>query len=81
MENYSTLFPKKKTKKQDRFSDVIATDISEELKWYQLIQTFIKKLNTTEKDVYKLNYIHSLNWMNLWYQENKIQENKNKNKS
>ena len=81
MDNYGVLFPSKKSKdkKEDRFADLSATQISEELKWYQLIQVFIKKLNLKENEVYELNYIHSLNWMMLWYQENKIQEAKNKN--
>ncbi|MCP4761450.1 MAG: hypothetical protein GY870_06685 [archaeon] len=81
MDNYGVLFPSKKSKgkKDDRFSDLSATQISEELKWYQLVQVFIKKLNLKEDEVYELNYIHSLNWMMLWYQENKVEEAKNKN--
>lgn len=32
-----------------------------------------------EKEFYKMNYIHSLNWLSYWYEEGKVQEAKNKN--
>jgi hypothetical protein len=47
--------------------------------WYQLIHTFIKELNMKEKEVYKMNYIHSLNWLSYWYNRDKVAEAKQKN--
>ena len=35
----------------------------------------------TEKRVYKMNYIHGLNWLSYWYQKNKVEEAKQKNKT
>jgi len=35
----------------------------------------------TEKKVYKMNYIHGLNWMSFWYQRNKVEEAKQNNKN
>ena len=32
-----------------------------------------------EKEVYKMNYIHSLNWLSYWYNRDKVAEAKQKN--
>lgn len=46
-----------------------------------MIQTFIDRLNMKENEVYEKNYISCLNWLSYWYQENKVQEAKQNNKS
>jgi len=51
-----------------------APKVDDSFKWYSTIQLFIKELNMKEKEVYKLNYIHSLNWLSFFYQRNKAQE-------
>jgi hypothetical protein len=33
-----------------------------------------------EKEIFKMNYIHSLNWMSYFYQRNKVEEAKMNNK-
>jgi hypothetical protein len=34
-----------------------------------------------EKEIYKMNYIHGLNWLSFWYQRNKVEESKQNNKN
>lgn len=41
----------------------------------------MKELNTTEDRIYKKNYISCLNWLSYFYEENKIEENKQKQKT
>ena len=43
-------------------------------KWHHIIYQLIKELNTTEKKVYKMNYISSLNWLSFFYERGKVQE-------
>lgn len=54
------------------------TKMPEEYKWYVLIDRYVKELNMQPKDVYKMNYIDSLNWLSMWNARDKIIENKNK---
>jgi hypothetical protein len=39
----------------------------------------IKELNTTEEEVYEMNYIHCLNWLSYFYQRDETLRRKNKN--
>jgi hypothetical protein len=48
--------------------------ISNKWKWHQTIYTLIEELNTTEKEVYKMNYISALNWLSFFYERNKVAE-------
>jgi hypothetical protein len=67
--------------KKDRFSDLNGpTKIDDRFQWHQLIYLLIKELNTTEKKIYKKNYISCLNWLAFLNERNKVQENINKNK-
>ena len=38
----------------------------------------MKELNTTEDKIYKKNYISCLNWLSYFYEEQKVNENKQK---
>lgn len=38
----------------------------------------MKELNTTENKIYKKNYIACLNWLSYFYEEMKVNENKQK---
>jgi len=82
MKSYEGLFGKKKSLKEkeaeDRFTKF--TKIDDKFAWFQLIEVFIEKLNLTEKQVYKMNYLHSLNWLSYYYQKNKVEELKHTNK-
>lgn len=48
-------------------------------KWHQIIHRLIDELNTTEKEVYKMNYISCLNWQGFLYEKHKVTEAINKN--
>jgi hypothetical protein len=57
--------------------------IDEKYRWYSYLEVFIERLGMTEKKVYKMNYIHSLNWLAYWdnkdaYITYKSKQNKNK---
>jgi hypothetical protein len=56
------------------------TEIEDKFRWYELIKVYIDELRMTEKEVYKMNYIHSLNWLSYFYQRNKVEETKLKQK-
>ena len=56
------------------------TEIEDKFGWYELIKVYIDELRMTEKEVYKMNYIHSLNWLSYFYQRNKVEETKLKQK-
>ena len=43
-------------------------------KWHQIIHMLIENLNTTEKKIYKMNYISCLNWQGYFYERNKVLE-------
>ena len=59
------LIKEKRSKKFDE--DPSETDTNKY--WlYQIVQQFIRELGISEKAFYKMNYIHSLNWMSMWKQ-------------
>lgn len=68
----------KKSNVADRFGNI--EKIDDKYRWYQLIQRFIKELNMKEKDIYKMNYKHGLNWLSMWYQRDKVLEHAEKNR-
>ena len=74
---YTALFPKDNKKKESRFDDLQQTKLDDRWKWHSIIFTFITELNMKEKDVYKMNYISSLNWLSFLNEKNKIENNKN----
>lgn len=37
-----------------------------------MIHKLIKELNTTESEVYEMNYISVLNWLSYFYEQDKI---------
>lgn len=43
-----------------------------------MIHTLIKELNTTEKKVYEMNYISTLNWLAYFQNRDEVIKNKNK---
>jgi hypothetical protein len=55
-----------------------ATEIDPVFVWYHLINTLIKELNITEKQAYKMNYIHVLNWLSYFKNVNDVREAKEK---
>jgi hypothetical protein len=44
-----------------------------------MVYWLMKELNTTDKVIYKKNYISCLNWLSYFYQKNKINESKKGN--
>jgi hypothetical protein len=40
--------------------------IDDKYKWYDYLYYFIDKLNMTENEIYKMNYIHGLNWLSYF---------------
>lgn len=51
--------------------------IDDRYKWYSYIYCFIDRLNMTEKEIYKMNYIHGLNWLSYF---KNVDDFKDKNK-
>lgn len=45
-------------------------------KWLETVHFLLKELNTTDKEIYKKNYISCLNWMSYFYTKNKVEESK-----
>jgi hypothetical protein len=80
--NYSGLFPSRKNKKptQEKKKETFeaATKISDKFKWHSIIHQLIKELNTTEKEVYKMNYISCLNWLSYFKERDDVINNINK---
>jgi hypothetical protein len=54
--------------------------MSPKWRWHQMIHHMIAELNMTEKEVYKMNYISSLNWQSYFYERGKVQEALSKQK-
>ena len=78
---YTIIFGKsiKKKKKKSRFDDINGpTELRKQFRWHQVIHTLIKELNTTEKAVYKKNYISCLNWLSYLTEKNQIETAKAK---
>lgn len=44
------------------------------------MQRFITELNMKENEIYKMNYIHGLNWLSYFLNRDKIAEAKQKQK-
>jgi hypothetical protein len=77
------LFGKEKVKveKPDRHQQINGpTEVDNKWRWFQIIETFIQKLNMKMDEVYDMNYISSLNWLSFWYEQRKVEEAKNKTK-
>lgn len=81
MLQFQGLFGKTKTKpkKKGKFDELRQDKIDDRFKWLDMVYLLMKELNTTDKEIYKKNYISCLNWMSYFYQKNKIQESKKGN--
>jgi len=58
----------------------VPSELPEEYRWHDLIYSFIIKLQIKEKEVYKMNYINSLNWLSYFKAKDKVESNKQNNK-
>jgi hypothetical protein len=54
------------------------TEVSDDFKVFGTIHYLMTELNINEKKVYKMNYLHALNWLSYFYQRDKAIEAKNK---
>ncbi|CAA6810361.1 MAG: Unknown protein [uncultured Sulfurovum sp.] len=71
---------KEKKKKVDRFADLNGpTKMDEKFNWHNIIYKLITELNTTEKKVYKMNYISCLNWLSFFKNRDEVKEAQRKN--
>jgi hypothetical protein len=55
-----------------------ATEIDERYKWHQTVHILLKELNKTDEDVYKMNYISTLNWLSFFRNRDEVINNRNK---
>jgi hypothetical protein len=80
MKKYEGLFGKERKKEnetKDKFSDLNGrSKIDDAYNWHQLVFKLITELNTTEKKVYRMNYISSLNWLSYFKQRDEVANGK-----
>lgn len=53
--------------------------MDEKFNWHNIIYKLITELNTTEKKVYKMNYISCLNWLSFFKNRDEVKEAQRKN--
>lgn len=67
-------------KQKGRFEDINPTSLDSKWSSYAFIYVFLDRgVAKSEKEVYKMNYIHSLNWLGYWKEQDKVQQNLQKN--
>jgi len=72
---YEGLFGKAKKKKegQDKFSDLNGrSTIDDAYSWHIMVHKLLVELNSSEKKVYKMNYISCLNWLSYFKQRDEV---------